>query len=208
MNRIYTFNESKKIFAENFKELMEKKKYTVELLAKKTGYSEISIKKWRAGDRIPTFDTLAKLAKVFKTTIQKLYLPKSYYEKDITPEFLDFLFQQREIGQTDYHLLLELVDYNRYLVQKMLFSFLTPEELDHLESIYRYYIITDKGKSSLNLNDDLSFESFYTKSKEYVLNKYGPSLPYKITPLEQIQLITDFNQYIRIKYVKEYVTLL
>ena len=86
--------------------------------------------------------------------------------------------------------------------------FLTPEELDHLESIYRYYIITDNGKSSLNLNDDLSFDSFYSKSKEYVLNKYGPSLPYKITPLEQIQLITDFNQYIRIKYVKEYVTLL
>lgn len=208
MNRIYTFNESKKIFAENFKELMGKKKYTIESFSKKTGFSVVAIKKWRSGDRIPELDSLITLAKVFKTTIQKLYLPKSYYEKDITPEFLDFLYQQREIGQTDYHLLLELVDYNRYLVQKMLFSFLTPEELDHLESIYRYYIITDKGKSSLNLNDDLSFESFYSKSKEYVLNKYGPSLPYKITPLEQIQLITDFNQYIRIKYVKEYVTLL
>ena len=208
MNRIYTFNESKKIFAENLKELMGKKKYTIETLAKKTGYSEISIKKWRAGDRIPTFDTLTKLAKVFKTTVHKLYLPKSYYEKEITPEFLDFLHQQREIGQTDYHLLLELVDYNRYLVQKMLFSFLTPEELDHLESIYRYYIITDKGKSALNLNDDLSFKAFYNKSKEFVLKKYGSSLSYKITPLEQIQLITDFNQYIRIKYVKEYVTLL
>ena len=47
MNRIYTFNESKKIFAENLKELMDKKKYTIETLAKKTGYSEISIKKWR-----------------------------------------------------------------------------------------------------------------------------------------------------------------
>ena len=149
MNRIYTFNESKKIFAENFKELMKKKKYTVESLAKKTGFSESSIKKWRLGIRIPTFDTLAKLAKVFKTTIHKLYLPKSYYEKDITPEFLDFLYQQREIGPTDYHLLLKLVDYNRYLVQKMLFSFLTPEELDHLESIYRYYIITDNNVSIL-----------------------------------------------------------
>ena len=208
MNRLYTFNESKKIFSENLKQLMEKKKYTVESFSKKTGFSVVAIKKWRSGDRIPELDSLIKLAKVFKTTVHKLYLPKSYYEKDITPEFLDFLYQQREIGPTDYHLLLELVDYNRYLVQKMLFSFLTPEELDHLESIYRYYIITDKGKLSLNLNDDLSFESFYSKSKEYVLNKYGPSLQYKITPLEQIQLITDFNQYIRIKYVKEYVTLL
>ena len=65
MNRVYTFNESKKLFSENLKELMDKKKYTIETLAKKTGYSEISIKKWRAGDRIPTFETLAKLAKVF-----------------------------------------------------------------------------------------------------------------------------------------------
>lgn len=208
MNRLYTFNESKKIFSENLKELMDKKKYTIELFAKKTGFSEVAIKKWRSGDRIPELDSLKILAKVFKTTIQKLYLPKSYYEKEITHEFYEFLYQQIEIGQTDYHLLIELVDYNRYLVQKILFSFLTSEELAHLESIYRYYIITDKGKSSLNLNDDLSFENFYSKSKEYVLNKYGPSLPYKITPLEQLQLINDFSQYIRIKYVKEYVTLL
>lgn len=208
MNRIYTFNESKKIFAENLKELMEQKKYTIESLARKTGYSEISIKKWRSGDRIPTFDTLAKLAKVFKTTIQKLYLPRSYYEKEITSEFIDFVDQKIEIGQTDYHLLIELVDYNRYLIQKMLFSFLSPKELNDLKSIYRYYIITDKGKEVLNLNDDLSFESFYSKSKEYVLSKYGPSLPYTITTLNQIELITEFNKYIRIKYVKEYVTLL
>ena len=166
MNRIYTFNESKKIFAENLKELMDKKKYTIESLAKKTGYSEISIKKWRAGDRIPTFETLAKLAKVFKTTIQKLYLPKSYYEKDITPEFLDFLYQQREESDSF------------YIVQEGIFEVYCEISLSEF-SQYRKYILKDnknvidwmreekENKVKISVEKIIDYIQWKVKKEEY-----------------------------------------
>ena len=206
MHDIYCFREDKKEFGKNLKSLMEDRKMTVEELADKVGYGVNTINKWRSGERIPSLDTMKSLATIFKTTIQKLYLPNSYYKKELSPEFIDFINEKLEIGQTDYHLLLELVDYNRYLAQKMMFSFLSPKEKRDYKSIFRYYILTPYGVEKLNLKE-MTFEEFHDNFRAYIKQQYGASLPYKIRLEDSMMLINELNKIIKIKYVKEDVLL-
>lgn len=53
------------IISERIKELRHEKKLTQKQLAEKVGISEISIRKYESGDRIPKFEVIEKLADVF-----------------------------------------------------------------------------------------------------------------------------------------------
>lgn len=53
------------IISERIKELRHEKKLTQKQLAEKIGISEISIRKYESGDRIPKFEVVEKLASVF-----------------------------------------------------------------------------------------------------------------------------------------------
>ncbi len=206
MHDIYCFREDKTEFGKNLKSLMISNKITIEALAYEIGYDVNTINKWRAGQRVPKLEDLKKLSELFETTIQKLYLPNSFYEKKLSKDLIDFIQEKREINQTDYELLTEYIDYNMYLSQKMMFSFLSPREKKDYKSMFRYYIITSYGKEKLSLNE-MTFDEFHDSFKKYIREQYGASLPYKITLKDSIELIQEFNKIVKIKYVKEDVCL-
>lgn len=51
--------------SQRIKELRKEKKYTQKQLAEKIGISEISIRKYESGDRIPKFEVIERLAEIF-----------------------------------------------------------------------------------------------------------------------------------------------
>lgn len=196
MHRLYKFNEDKEGFGNNLKKLMKEKGYTVESFSKEIGYDENTIKKWRAGKRIPDLDRLKSIAKIFGITIQELYLPNSIYEGRISDDFQLVLDGKLLIKKSDDLLLEELISYSDYLFQKMLFSYLNPRDVKALRNIFMYFMVTDYAVDRLAIVDKTDFDEFRTKIKQNLIEQYGKGLPYRINDEISKQILKTFEKYI------------
>ena len=197
MRKIYIFNEDKEGFSSKLKELMTKNGYTVNSLADKIGYDINTIKKWRAGKRTPNLDIIAKLSKLFGTTMQELYLPNSLYQKQISDSLLNVIDKKNQSDNLDKTTMQELTGYSDYLFQKMLFSFVDLDEQQKLESMFRFYKVTPYGREKMGLGDsESSFPDVYIKTREYINKQYGLSFPYKNNETSRISLLKEFSKWI------------
>ncbi len=196
MTKIYKFNEDKKGFGSNLKNLMADKGYTVESFSNEIGYGENTIKKWRAGKRIPNLETLKIIANLFNITVHELYLPNSIYKYNISEDFTKVLDGRVCINTSNNALIEELKLYSNYLFQKMLFSYLNPRDCKEMIYIYKYFSLTEYSIAKLSIKDTNDFDEFYTKIKKYLIEQYGYELPYKIDNELSEQILNEFNKFI------------
>ena len=200
MHKIYRFNEDRKDFGNNLKELMKKNNYTIEKLAEEINITDNTIKKWRSGERIPNIDMLYELAKILNTSMHQLYLPNSIFCAEFSDD-VELFFNNRisllDLKETDIQ---KMSDYFEYLLQKMLFSFLSINEKNKLEKLFSCCKISIYGKRELNVQDDITFDIFYNNSRKYILNKYGKCIPYTIDREISDEICNNYDRII--KFIK------
>lgn len=200
MHEIYIFNENRKVFGCSLKLFMKENGYTVERLADELGYEINTIKKWRSGDRVPSLETLSKIASLFNISVQRLYLPKSIYEKPLSDELKQIIEGKATLSEKHSKTESELREYCDYLFQKMLFSYLTPSEKKALTRLFVYYELKESCLNKLELTKgSVDFETFALKAKEYVAKQYGVSFPYKNDIKKSDKLRTEFKNCIEFK---------
>ncbi len=199
MTKLYKFNEDRKGFGNNLKELMSDNGYTVESFSEEIGYEENTIKKWRAGKRIPDLDKLSDIAKLFGISVHKLYLPNSIYEYSHSDNFIKVLDGRLTINPSNLELVDELKKYSNYLFQKMLFSYLNLRDIKEIKYIYQYFNLTNYAIDKFSIIDTSDFDEFHSKIKKYLVDHYGIGLPYRIDNETSMQILTEFNKYIKIK---------
>ena len=200
MRKIYIFNEDRKGFGQNLKLLMKKNGYTVEKLADELGYDINTVKKWRSGSRVPSLETLLKIASLFGVSVQRLYLPNSIFEKPISDCLSQIIDGRVSLSECDNRAIDELHHYCDYLFQKMLFSYLTINDKKTMTNLFVYYDLTKYGLDKLELSDCYyDFETFLLKTKEYVIKQYGVSFPYKVDSNKSAALLKEFDKWITFK---------
>lgn len=193
MHKMYIFNEDRKGFGEQFKGLMRKNNFTIERLAENLDISVETVKKWRAGKRIPDIEMMRIISEKFHITMHQLYLPNSIYERNKSEELLMFLSQRKTAESLSQTGIEEIKSYSDYLFQKALFSFLSPKEKADLKRVLVFFKVTTYGKEKLNINTE-NVDTFYTKIKDYMQNKYGKKLPYTINEEKARNIYADFEK--------------
>lgn len=200
MRKIYIFNEDRKGFGQNLKLLMNKNGYTVEKLSDELGYDINTVKKWRSGSRVPSLETLSKIASLFNTSVQQLYLPNSFYKKPLSNELMQIIDGRILLSASHNDVEVELRGYCDYLFQKLLFSYLTINDKKTMIRLFSYYELTKYGSDKLGLiNYSSDFETFSLKAKEYIVKQYGVSFPYKVDSVQSSSLLKEFDKWIVFK---------
>ena len=200
MNKIYRFNLDKKSCGSAISRLMKEHGYTIEKLSDIIGFDVNTIKKWRSGERIPNMDTLNSLAKLFSVSMHTILMPESLYNSPFSNELLCFFNNRKTISKLSPLAIEEIKQYSEYLFQKMLFSFLSFKELNHLKAMFSCFSITQYGVDKLRISDS-SFDDFYSSARAYIKREYGSSLPYYIDRTKSEEIYLDFEKMIIINEI-------
>lgn len=197
IKKIYYFKEDKAAFAAKFKELMDYNNLKLNDVVQNfddmgTDKYEI-IKKWRYGERLPDMDSISKLAEIFKTTMEDLYLSNSHYNmKKNRYSNMYNLDDNNLLNEFSYENIIKAIENNKaqaiemlnaqadvmeeinYLLQKKLFSFLTEKEEKRLNWYFKYFILNDDYKK-------LDYDAFWNDINIDMINRMGKAYKYKIT---------------------------
>lgn len=197
MRKKYVFNEDREGFGKNLKLLMKQKNCTIEDLTNAISpLDNNTVVKWRAGKRIPSLETLKALAEYFGITVQELYLPNSLYKNEKS-DSLDRLIKDGTLQDNDHKTIEEARGYFDYLMQKMLYSFLSFNEEEDAASLFHFWKVTKYGREKLNLkNESPGFYEFYENAKEYVRKQYGLGFPYKNTQETREELLKEYDKWL------------
>ena len=205
MYELYRFNEDRALFGRQLKTTMAEKGISIIAFInalEKKGFpvNENTVKKWRSGERIPNLNTLKIIADLLGVSMQHLYLPKSRYLSPFSDKMRILLEKGGEFHDGP-EIQTEIERYFEYLLQKLLFSFLSFSEKRNMEALFSCFQITEFGLNQLGLDSDCCFEVFSEKTKKLITNTYGKKLPYEIDEKKAMEIYAYFEQIISIKHL-------
>lgn len=217
LKEMYYFKEDKVGFSNNLKRLIKENGYTANDVADMLGnnYYEL-LKKWKTGERLPSFDDIHKLAKIFKISMDELYLPNSILKIskndytniytstsptkfEILKRYYPAYVKDEEIFDNlsidEFKSQKDLKEEINYLLQKKLFSFLTEDEDDKLRFYFDNMICKRYYDSENEIHfERLDYDGFWKNVDEDMKYRKGVSYKYKITYDEMQREYYEFKK--------------
>lgn len=83
LKEMYYFKEDGAAFADNLKKLIKQRNLTAKKVSDQLGdfYYE-KLKKWKTGERLPSFDEIHRLSEILNVSMEELYLPNAQLHID------------------------------------------------------------------------------------------------------------------------------